>query len=131
MRELQLTGSQKMTFATAALKLRFGRDEHTGFPLSPVPANRILEPRREEDQGDDLWTTLNVVQENLVKGGLVGQSLSVFSRRVVTRPVVSVNDDIRLNRSLWNLAQDLGGGSGGREHGRERVIVRKRAAAVK
>jgi len=103
MRELQLTDNQKMTFATAALKLRFRRDKRTCFTLSLERGPG--EPR-------------------------VGQSLGVFSRLVVTHPFVSVNHNIRLNRSLWTLVQDLTGVKGVWEHGRGRVIVRKRAAAV-
>ena len=61
-------------------------------------------PRREEDSGDDLWSTYNVVQENLVKGGIDCRSANT-GRLVRTRRIRSVSADIRLNRALCALAE--------------------------
>ena len=53
-------------FADAALALRY--DEKDGphqSPREPAPW-----ARRFEDRKDDLWTTFNRVQENIIRGGL-------------------------------------------------------------
>jgi Domain of unknown function (DUF932) len=61
-----------------------------------------LSPRRHADQGNDLWTQFNVVQEHLLKGG----QRRADSRRS-TRKISSVGEDVRLNRALWTLAEEL------------------------
>jgi hypothetical protein len=49
--------------------------------------------------------TFNLVQENMLRGGLRGHSES--GRRTRTRAVTSVSEDIRLNKALWTMAQAL------------------------
>ena len=65
----------------------------------------ILRPRRREDEGRDLWSTVNVVQENIVRGGSrVVLADGRFSR---TRAIGSVDSDMRFNRALWKSADTL------------------------
>ncbi len=66
---------------------------------------QILRPRRADDTSDDLWTTFNRVQESLVRGGLPGRNAA--GRRSRTREVTGIDQDVRLNRSLWILADAL------------------------
>ena len=80
--------------------MRYGED---WAAHSPVRAGQLLEARRSNDRGTDLWVTFNRVQENLLKGGLAGRAKS--GRRVRTRQVRSVTEDVRLNRALWRLAE--------------------------
>ena len=87
-------------FAQAALEVRYGED---WARQSPVRPGQLLDARRTDDRGTDLWVTFNRVQENLLKGGLLGRARS--GRRVRTRQVRSVTEDIRLNRALWRLAE--------------------------
>ena len=47
----------------------------------------------------------NRTQENLTKGGLSGRSAN--GRRQQTRPVQGIDQNVRLNRSLWLLADGL------------------------
>jgi hypothetical protein len=49
--------------------------------------------------------TFNRLQENLIKGGLRGRSAN--GRRQSTRAVQGIDSDIRLNRSLWLLAEGI------------------------
>jgi hypothetical protein len=46
-----------------------------------------------------------VVQEHLLRGGDKGRAAT--GRRITTRPVKSVGEDIRLNRALWTLTEKL------------------------
>jgi len=90
----------RLTFAAQALAVRWPRQER--FPLAP---DQILAPRRAMDVGDDVWRTLNVVQEHLMRGGLAGTSAK--SRAVRTRPVRAIREDVRINHELWRLALGL------------------------
>jgi hypothetical protein len=59
--------------------------------------------RRDEDQADTLWNVFNRTQENLLKGGIAGRSMS--GRKTRTRAVGSVKRCLALNKGLWNLAE--------------------------
>ncbi|HFE3291647.1 TPA: DUF932 domain-containing protein, partial [Escherichia coli] len=66
MKSVTLNALEKRIFADAALALRY--DEKDG--PAPIAASQLLEARRFEDRKDDLWTTFNRVQENIIRGGL-------------------------------------------------------------
>lgn len=91
---------EKEAFATAAARLRW--DDPNG---APVAGYKLLTTRRLDDRKHDLWTVFNTVQENLIRGGLRGHAST--GRRLTTRGVTGVNEDVRLNRSLWTLADQL------------------------
>ncbi len=71
----------------------------------PITETQILRPRRYDDNRADLWTVFNRVQENLVKGGLSGRAAN--GRRQRTRAVQGIDQNVRLNRALWLLADGL------------------------
>jgi len=95
---IQLSQDEQRAFATAALQLRWGDD-------APVTTNRLLSVHRYADMGTDLWTTFNRVQENMMKGGLPGRSST--GRRTTTRAVGGVNENVKLNKALWTLADSM------------------------
>ena len=99
MRSLLLPPPAQHALANAALTYRFG-EEH-----QPVTATKILTPRRYEDRQNDLWTTYQRLQENLLKGGLSGRTAK--GKRTHTRAVNGIDGDIRLNRALWVMAEEL------------------------
>ena len=68
-------------------------------------ADQLLEARRPEDMGHDMWTVLQRVQENAVRGGQLGRSAK--GRRMRTREVASIDRGIGLNRALWVLAEEM------------------------
>ncbi|STD21789.1 protein of uncharacterised function DUF932 [Enterobacter asburiae] len=68
MQSLMLPPPAQQALAQAALTYRFGEDHQ------PVTAPQILSPRRWQDESNDLWTTYQRIQENLIKGGLSGRS---------------------------------------------------------
>ena len=92
------TELQRLQYAKEAMSLRW--DEY--FDLDPI---NILRPRRYEDRGSDLWTTYNVVQENLLKGGITFRNMN--GHKSVTRGIRGVNENVRLNRGLWDLTQHM------------------------
>jgi hypothetical protein len=107
MRAIELKPAARNAFAEAALDLKYDRDEYSNISLAPITAGQLLLPRRAADSSADLWSTYNVIQENLMRGNQRGRSHGKTQRRVRTRPVQSVDTDIRLNRALWTLAQHL------------------------
>jgi sporulation protein YlmC with PRC-barrel domain len=66
---------------------------------------RLLAPRRAADVGNDLWRTLNVVQENVLHGGIPRRTAS--NRLVRTRAITAIREDVRINSGLWDLALSL------------------------
>lgn len=106
MQTIELTRDLQGAYAAAALDLKYERDED-GNSLAPISPEQLLIPRRRVDGGNDLWTTFNIVQEHLLKGGLRGRSQGETMRRVRTRAVQSVSEDVRLNRALWTLTREM------------------------
>lgn len=92
-RGVHLTRDQQLAFADAAMPLR--------FPIgAQVDVEDLVRVRREDDRENDLWTTYNRLQENLLrKGTPVGRRTS--------RDVTSLVVDTRINKSLWTLAERL------------------------
>lgn len=104
-KSITLSDNERSAFALSAAELRWGSDEN-GNSLAPIHnVNQLIRPRRFEDQKSDLYSVFNVVQENLIKGGLSGRSAS--NRRTRTREVGGVNENVKLNRALWTLADQL------------------------
>ncbi|EMA9950508.1 DUF945 domain-containing protein [Salmonella enterica] len=99
MQSLLLPPPAQQALANAALTYRFG-EEH-----QPVAATQILTPRRYEDRKDDLWSVFNRIQENLLKGGLPGRTAK--GKRSHTRAVNGIDGDVRLNRALWVMAEQM------------------------
>jgi hypothetical protein len=97
MERTKLDASQRLELAAQALALRFPNDA----PGAMQPS-QLLVARRAEDVGYDLWRTFNVIQENVLRGGLVRRSAS--NRLTRTRGIRAIREDVRLNSALWELA---------------------------
>lgn len=98
---LTVNPGEQAAFARAALMLKY--DEDAG--AAPITETQVLAPRRFEDRRDDMWTTFNRVQENLLKGGLRGRNRA--GRTTTTRPVNGIDQNVKLNRALWVLAEEM------------------------
>lgn len=101
MRALTLNPEEQQLFARAALTLRY--DDET--KPAPIRAEQILTPRRIEDRAPDMWTTFNRVQENLIRGGVRGRTAA--GGRTSTREVTGIDQNVKLNRALWMLADGM------------------------
>ncbi|MBS0230371.1 MAG: DUF945 domain-containing protein [Proteobacteria bacterium] len=102
MQLITVNQGEQAAFARAALMLKY--DEAEGASV-PVTEQQILAPRRFEDRSNDMWTTFNRVQENLLKGGLRGRNRT--GRATTTRPVNGIDQNVKLNRALWVLADEM------------------------
>lgn len=106
MGRLLLSRDERQVLAEAAHTLRFDGAE-LGEAIS---AERLLRPRRADDTRTDLFSTLNVLQENVIRGGIAGHQVDPATRRarrVSTRAVKGIDQNTALNRALWTLAERM------------------------
>jgi hypothetical protein len=104
MKIIEMTPDERGVFAQAAHCLIYDEPEQ-----APVKPDQLLHERRYDDKGNDLWTTFNVVQENVMRGGLKGASRGGNGRlrRTTTRPVKALDRNIKLNQALWFLTEKM------------------------
>jgi len=108
---INLRPEEALVLAEQAHSLRFD-DSPVGAQIS---ADRLLVPRRREDNGTDLWSTFNRIQENAIRGGLKtfragGRDENdryVAPRRGRTQPVAGISQNQALNKALWSLAEKM------------------------
>ncbi len=103
MQAIEMSQPEREIFARAALTVKYG-DE------APVSATQILKPRRAEDATPNLWTTLNTVQESLVRGGHHYTKTNEETGRTQhrkTNAVNSVDGTTSINRAVWQLAEEM------------------------
>jgi hypothetical protein len=103
MKDTRLSPPEQRVLAEASLVARYGEDE------SPIAPDQIIQPRRREDVGESLWATFNVIQENVLRGGLAGRKRDAEGRirRNHTRPINGIDQNVGLNRALWTLAEGM------------------------
>jgi len=97
-----LSTDEKRQLALDAMLIRAGvktlnYDEET--------IDEILEPKRSEDRGDDLWRTFNVIQEKITQGDFHAALTGAKVRKV--RKIKSFEKDMKVNKELFKLATNL------------------------
>lgn len=102
MKSTRLLLPEAEAFAEAALTLKYDDQEH-----APITAGQLLQAKRWDDKKDDLWTTFNRVQENLIRGGVRGRTAT--GKRTTTREVTSIDNNVKLNKALWMLSERMAG----------------------
>lgn len=100
MQDLQLSKQEQLIFANAAASLRWDNELVTVNPES------LIMPRRSADKGSDLWTSFNVLQEKILKGGTAVRNKETNNTQR-SREVKSVSENVRLNKALWTLAEQM------------------------
>lgn len=108
MKLIELTKDEQGIFAEAAKRIKYGEE-------NAMLSNLLLEPRRHNDNSNDLWSTFNRVQENITKGGRryfipahkdeEGNYVRAKSRK--TRKINSITEDTKINKALWFLAEEM------------------------
>ncbi|MGJ0364348.1 DUF945 domain-containing protein [Aliarcobacter cryaerophilus] len=96
---IQLSILEKKSFAKLAIPLRF--EEHL-----EVDPNDLLVPNRKEDYKDDLYTTLNTIQEHLIRGNVSGINKET-GRRFKSKEIKSITNDTHINKGLWDIAEKI------------------------
>jgi hypothetical protein len=98
------TLEQRVELADAGLTARFGEDRAKwAVNLDAV----IHNVRRDEDTGRDLWTSLNVIQENILRPFKKGEINESTGKRNVFRSVSAVETLARINTALVRKAEDI------------------------
>jgi hypothetical protein len=98
---IELKEAEQVAFASAVLPILFDDPEK-----APIRPERLLHTRRSADTGNDLWSTFNRVQENVMKGGIRGYNREK-RRSLTTRAVKSIDKNVKLNKALWTLTEKM------------------------
>lgn len=109
MRDIHLNSDDRELLANVSLLARYNPEGDPDVNV-PVQAFQVLTPRRHEDRSPDLYTTYNVIQENLIRGGLRYVSRNEETgkaRRLTTREQKGIDTNVSLNQKLWDLASDM------------------------
>jgi hypothetical protein len=113
MQSVELTRQEQEIFASAAIEY-IKPEEKEGERIvtsNTSLVNQVLRPVRADDRGNDLWTTYNVIQEKVLRGGIRMAKQSENTRggyrNHTTRQVKNINKDIKLNKALWEMAQQM------------------------
>jgi len=104
---ITLDRDEQMAMAEAAHVIRFA--DADGNLETPIAPGQLLQVRRREDEGVDLWHTTNRIQENVIRGGLTawGRDANNRPRRTTTREVKGIDADVKINRALWLLTERM------------------------
>lgn len=117
MKDVQLSSKEALDFAYKAAQIRWealpeatDTGEVRGAYSDLMTAATMLSVRRTDDHGYDLWRVFNRTQEALVRGG--AHILSFTDKkpqgsRRMSRPVGNVADSIKINRTLWDMANNV------------------------
>lgn len=97
---LMLDEAQQIALAREAMSIR-------QFPDWLEPTQLIDARRPEDNEAEDgsrsLWTTFNVIQENVIKGGV---DKTGAGRPSATRPITGAFNDVAVNTALWEVLED-------------------------
>ncbi len=104
-RQRLLKPSESLDLARHAVLLRYEKPD-----ASPISPETLLHARRDEDSGSDLWTTLNRIQENLIRGGISDSKRDARGRIRSVRAIHGIDSKVSLNKALWGLAEQLANG---------------------
>jgi hypothetical protein len=97
-KQTQLEEEQILQFAKEALTVRFGEDE---MKRITIDYNEFIKPIRKEDEGSDLWSVFNRVQEKVLEGDF---EYGYATKTRKARRIKNFNQDIALNSKLYELA---------------------------
>ncbi len=108
MQNIELSQPERMILANTALDYILPEDDKLVTTRENL-VSQILRPKRQSDVGSNLWSTFNVIQEKALRGGLhiVKRSIKTGYRRSSTREVKSLDKNIKLNKALWSMAQQM------------------------
>jgi hypothetical protein len=113
LKSIELNGDEKRFLAESAKNLIFESEaiartnelaDKRSRPDWSIE-NQLLRPVRFDDRKNDLWTTINVIQENAIRGNV--QLLTEANKVRAARKVTSLDRDKTINQELMILAQKM------------------------
>jgi len=99
---IELKPKQALDFAERAIGVRWRYEYDRPQGLTP---ELVLTTRRAEDKSNDLWTIYNVIEENLMKGGI--RVVNDRGRVISTRSMKNVREQVRIEKTLWGLMEEI------------------------
>ena len=96
---IPLSQHEKESFARSSLSLRFD----SNLEVNPID---LLVPHRSADESDNLYTVMNVIQENLIRGNVKGVNKE-SGRRFTSKEIKSISKDVEINKGLWDIAERI------------------------
>jgi hypothetical protein len=93
--ELELDETKKMWVAKQAAS--------TLYPDQAVQLPSLLNVRRPSQERNDLWTVWNVIQENVIKGGV---KFAHTNKETTSREVKNIRKEVFSNLALWAILAD-------------------------
>ena len=95
---------EQKAFAAKAIAIRKGVEVES-LKVDTKDIEDILEPVREEDEGGNLWSVFNVLQEKITKGDFTLGKTKTGKRRKA-RPITGAAKDIDVNQALFIAASE-------------------------
>ena len=109
MKNRTLTQDEKNKLALDSMLIRAGikpgSDKASEFKYDDETIEDILDPKRDEDKGNDLWRVFNVIQEKITQGEFHAALKGAKVRKV--RKIKSFEKDLKVNKELFKLATAL------------------------
>ncbi len=109
MKNRVLSKKEKDTLALNAMLVRAGikidSPQAKKFNYDDETIEDILDPKRDEDKGDDLWRVFNVIQEKITQGEFSAALKGAKVRKV--RKIKSFEKELKVNKQLFQLATAL------------------------
>lgn len=96
----QLSEEEKVEFAKEALRTRLPESQLSSYSSENI--QELLNPTRNEDEGDDLWSVYNVLQEKIVHG--MFDTFGVRGKVRKARKIKNFRQDTKVNQELYKLA---------------------------
>ncbi len=112
LKALSLTNSEQLLLAKYTAAARWPEQYHQQEDGRIVegtvtyPSRNLLQRRRSADMGDDAWTTMNVIQENALKGHVLGTDPATGKTKH-SREIRGIDQTIKINTLLWQFTEEL------------------------
>ena len=101
MQATELGQNEMVKFAKKAIKTRFNDDE---LKRIKIDFKELLNPTRDEDKGNDLWSVFNVVQEKIIDGDFEYVAAGKIRK---ARQIKNFKQDQKINKELFDVALEF------------------------
>lgn len=96
----ELSEQEQVKFAKEALATRLSEKEISKYTSEDIV--ELLNPTRKEDNGNDMWSVYNVIQEKIIHGMFEVYGVKGKTRKA--RKIKNFKQDTQVNQELYQLA---------------------------
>jgi hypothetical protein len=101
MKGIELDVKQMKELAEKSLTTRFTKDQ---LKVVDINIDELINPVRDEDKGNDLWSVFNVIQEKIIEGDF---SYMSGARIRKARQVKNFKQDMDINKKLFAMTEEF------------------------